>query len=248
MSSLDLNADLGEGMTNDEALLAIVSSASVACGGHAGNAEIMEHTLRAAKQGGVRTGAHPGFVDRENFGRVVLDLPVKTIAAQVIEQVQAIGVIAEKVGQKIAYVKLHGALYNRASGDYEFARTIFAALKELDPALAILALDNSAQLRAARDLGLKTIAEAFADRAYDGQGLLVSRKIEGSVFSDPAQAVAQALGIARDQAITAIDGTLLKSNAKSICLHGDNAAALKIARSIRDALAAAGIAISAAPV
>ncbi len=245
MNSIDLNADLGEGAAFDEQLLGIVSSASIACGGHAGSAEIMERTLLGAKRAGVRTGAHPGFIDRENFGRKRLDLPAKTIAAQVIEQLESISEISGKVGQPISYVKLHGALYNWASEDEELAHTIFEAVKAFNPSLAILALDGSKQLKAAEGLRLKTIPEAFADRAYDADGLLVSRSRAGAVFSDPAQAVAQALGIARDQQIIAIDGALLPSGAKSICLHGDNEAALIIARAIRGALGEAGIAIRA---
>ncbi|HHG89549.1 MAG TPA: LamB/YcsF family protein [Devosia sp.] len=248
MTSIDLNADLGEGAAFDAELLEIVSSASIACGGHAGSAEIMGRTLLGAKRAGVRTGAHPGFVDPENFGRKRLDLPADAIAVQVVEQLEAMAAIAEKAGQPISYVKLHGALYNWASEDYALAHTIFEAVKAFKPSMAILALDGSKQLKAAEGLGLKTIPEAFADRAYDASGLLVPRSLPGSVFSDPAQAVAQALGIASDRQITAIDGGVLKSKAKSICLHGDNEAALKIARAIRDALGEAGVAISAAPV
>jgi 5-oxoprolinase (ATP-hydrolysing) subunit A len=247
MSSIDLNADLGEGMEFDAALLAIVSSASIACGAHVGNAQIMAKTLLAAKAAGVRTGAHPGFVDPEHFGRVELDLPDKLVANQVVTQVREIRQIAQQIGQPISYVKLHGALYNKASRNYSLAHAIFSALREQAPDLAILALDGSKQLKAARDLGLATIPEAFADRAYGADGLLVSRARTGAVFSDPDQAVAQARSIAGEGQITAIDGTSLTSNAKSICLHGDNQAALKIARSIRDALGEAGIAISAGP-
>ncbi len=244
MNSIDLNADLGEGAAFDEQLLGIVSSASVACGGHAGSAKLMERTLLAAKTAGVRTGAHPGFVDPDSFGRKRLDLPAETIAAQVVTQLQSITAIAEKVGQPISYVKLHGALYNWASEDYALAHTIFEAVKSFNPSLAILALDGSKQLKAAEGLGLKTIPEAFADRAYDADGLLVSRSRAGAVYSEPALAVAQALGIARDRQIIAIDGAALPSGAKSICLHGDNESALKIAHSIREALGEAGVAIS----
>ncbi len=244
MISIDLNADLGEGAAFDEQLLGIVSSASVACGSYAGSAEIMERTLLGAKKAGVRTGAHPGFVDPENFGRKRLDLPPETIAAQVVAQLQSITAIAENVRQPISYVKLHGALYNWASEDYALAHALFGAVKSFNPSLAILALDGSRQLKAANDLGLKTIPEAFADRAYDADGLLVSRALPGAVLSEPAQAVAQALGIARDKKITSIEGKTLASNATSICLHGDNEAALTIARAICDALGKAEIAIS----
>lgn len=240
---IDLNADLGEGAGHDRALMQIISSASVACGAHAGSPKIMAETLIEAKRAGVTTGAHPGFVDRENFGRNRLDIPVEAVAGQVVVQLNTITDIARKVGQKISYVKLHGALYNWASADFDVAMTLFKTVKKFDPTLCILALDNSAQLRVARELGLKTISEAFVDRAYDKDGLLVSRGVPGAVFDQPEKALQQALGITKNSAIRAIDGTKLSCNAQSLCLHGDNKAALELARAVRDGLQEAGIEI-----
>lgn len=246
LGAIDLNADIGEGKAFDAELLKIVSSASVACGGHAGDEYIMAATLECAKKHRVITGAHPGFEDKENFGRKQLDLPAGLIAEQVVEQVARIVKIGKKTGQKISYVKLHGALYNLASRDYSYARTIFEALKNYDTGLAVLALDGSQQLRAASDLGFKTIAEAFADRAYDANGLLLSRAEKGAVLETEDDAVKQALLIAVERKIIAVDGVEINSGATSLCLHGDNIAALKLAQAIKNALKKARIKISAA--
>ncbi len=245
MISIDLNADIGEGMGFDKELLEIISSASIACGGHAGDDETMATTLTAAKKANVVTGAHPGFEDRKNFGRKQLDISAIQMGEIIVEQIKNICTIADEVGQKISYVKLHGALYNLASKDFAYAKTIFGAIKKFDANLAILAMDNSAQLTAAKELGFKTIAEAFADRAYQKNGLLVSRKIDGAVFDQAQLAVDQVLSIAQNNKIISHDGFEISSNATSICLHGDNKAALKLARAIKRALEDAGIKIAA---
>ncbi len=245
MISIDLNADLGEGMAFDKQLLQIVSSASIACGGHAGNEEIMEKTLRRAAEAGVVTGAHPGFVDPENFGRRKLDLPPDIIAEQVVRQLQVISEIGNQVGQPISYLKLHGALYNMASEQFELAFIIFTALKRFNPELAIMALAGSAQLRAAKELGLKTISEGFADRAYSADGLLVARSNEGSLYCNPAIAVNQAVMLARDNRVIAVNRASIVCEVQSVCLHGDNRVALELARAVRDGLLANNIMIKA---
>jgi len=234
--SIDLNADLGEGMAFDKQLLKIVSSASVACGGHAGNEEIMKKTLNAAAEAGVVTGAHPGFADPENFGRRKLDLPGEEITRQVLEQLHTISEIGKQIGQPISYLKLHGALYNMASERFELAREIFAAVQAVDPKLAIMALAGSAQLAAAKDLGLKTISEGFADRAYSANGLLLARSNQGALYSDPAIALNQAIMLARDKQVIAMDRSRVACEVQSVCLHGDNAAALELALAVRDGL------------
>jgi len=220
MKTIDLNADLGEGMGFDLELLDIISSASIACGGHAGDDASMATTLIAAKKANVVTGAHPGFEDRKNFGRKQLDIPALDMGKIIVGQIKTICTIADEVGQKISYVKLHGALYNLASKDFAYARTIFGAIKKFDKNLAILAMDNSAQFEAAKELGFKTIPEAFADRAYQKNGLLLSRKNPGAVFDQVEMAVKQVLSIAQNQKIISHDGVELSSNASSICLHG----------------------------
>lgn len=245
MKNIDLNADLGEGQPFDLELMGIISSASIACGGHAGDDNTMAAALTGAKNAKIVTGAHPSFEDKENFGRMRLHIPTHQIVAQVERQLRNILNIAADVGQTISYVKLHGAMYNWASKDVEFARELFLAINEIDPSLKIMALDNSAQILAARSIGLETINEAFVDRAYDRDGLLVDRSIKGAVFHQAEDAVFQALSIVEQGQIISIDKRPIFSNAQSLCLHGDNAAALILARSVRDGLLTAGITIQA---
>lgn len=245
MKSIDLNADLGEGQPFDLDLMAIISSASIACGGHAGDEDTIAAALLGAKNANILSGAHPGFEDKKNFGRRRLGIPVCEIVTQVERQLRKILTIGADVGQPISYVKLHGAMYNWASQDEKFAREIFKSVKEIDSTLKIMALDNSAQIFAAHAVGLEAIQEAFVDRAYDQDGLLVDRSIKGSVFHRAEDAVFQALSIIERGEIVSIDGTLIPSKAKSLCLHGDNAAALTLARSVRDGLLDAGVTIRA---
>lgn len=246
MKQIDLNADLGEGMAFDAELLNIVSSASVACGGHAGSAETMRQTLNAAKGRGVRTGAHPGFADPEHFGRRRLDIPVSEIWAQISVQIEALVAIADDVGQAVSYVKLHGALYNMAAENLALSRVLFESIKDRFGLLPIMALDGSAQVDAALEIGLPVIREAFADRRYTGSGLLMARSEPGAVLHATGQVAAQAIGIARDGVALAPDGKEVSLNAQSICLHGDNQAALEMARAVRAELEGAGIAIGTA--
>ena len=245
LKSIDLNADLGEGQPFDLELMGIISSASIACGGHAGDIDTMAGALIAAKDAKIVTGAHPGFEDKENFGRVRLDMPIHQIVAQVERQLKTLLSISAEIGQTISYVKLHGAMYNWASKDEGFARELFIAIKDINSTLRIMALDNSAQVSAARSIGLETISEAFVDRAYDLEGFLVDRSISGAVFHQTEKAVFQALSIVERGQIISIDHTPISSNAQSLCLHGDNVAALTLARSVRDGLLAAGVTIQA---
>ncbi|AEQ51440.1 5-oxoprolinase subunit PxpA [Pelagibacterium halotolerans] len=238
---IDLNADLGEAIGDDRAMLEIVTSASIACGGHAGN----EHTMRAAVQdalaNSVRIGAHPGFEDPDNFGRRRLDLPFETIRDQVLAQIGRLITIAAEEGASVAYLKLHGALANMAAEDETLSQTIFAGVAQNHPGMAILALAASAQETAARRLGLPVIPEAYADRAYTRYGLLAARSHPGSVLEDTASIVAQCLRLAEHGEILAIDGSVFQSEARSICLHGDTPGALEHARAVRDALKSRGL-------
>lgn len=233
MRKLDLNADLGEGTGNDDALLQIVTSASIACGGHAGNAETMHAALRAAEANGVRVGAHPGFNDPEHFGRRNLDLPHNEIAEETIRQISALSVIAAEEGVPVAYVKLHGALANMAAADDALSDTVFGAIQSQFPHLAALVLEGSAQYRAALRLGIPAIAEAYADRAYTADGLLAPRTMAGAVVHDAAQVRARCQRLALDGEIVAIDGSVLRSDAVSVCLHGDTPGAIALAGQIR---------------
>ncbi|MDB5505818.1 MAG: LamB/YcsF family protein [Devosia sp.] len=245
MSTIDLNADLGEGLGSDAALLDIVSSASIACGGHAGDAATMRATLELCKARGIRAGAHPGYADKPNFGRMRLDTPLQDLLAEVTSQIAALQTIASEIGMTIAYVKLHGALANVAAEDVALATAMFAAIAERNGPLPVLALDNSAQVVGAESAGLTIIREAYADRAYTPDGMLVPRSAAGAVIQDANLVVARCLRLAQSGEIVAIDGTVLQSQARSICLHGDTPGAVALAREISAALGRAGIGIAA---
>lgn len=245
MTAIDLNADLGEGMGSDDALLDIVSSASIACGGHAGDAATIRHALKRCKARGVRAGAHPGYADPKRFGRFRLVMPLDDLLGQIRSQMFLIRFIADEVGVKLAYVKLHGALANQTAEELPFAVGVLAAIQAMDPAMAVLALDNSEQVRAARAVGMPLIREAYADRAYTADGMLLPRSEEGAVIHDIDSVIERCLRLARAGEIVAVDGTVLKSAARSICLHGDTPGAVDMAREIRDALLGEGIEIAA---
>lgn len=233
---IDLNADLGEGFGDDATMLKIVTSASIACGGHAGGAETMRETICGARANGVRIGAHPGFRDREHFGRRRLNLAPAEICAQVLDQIAILDAIGKAQGVRIGYMKLHGALANMAAEDDTLSHAIFSAVAESHPGLAILALAGSAHERAARALDLDVIAEAYADRAYTRDGLLVSRTRPGAMITDIEAVVARCVRLAERGEIEAMDGTVIKTSARSICVHGDTKGAVDIARAIRTAL------------
>lgn len=245
MTSIDLNADLGEGIGDDDAMLELVSSASIACGGHAGNAETIRHMLTLCKARGVRAGAHPSYPDTANFGRLRLVMPLDQLIGQIRSQLFLIRTIAQQLDVPIAYVKLHGALANQAAEELPLAVGVFGALQAMDPDIAVLALDASAQVRAAQAVGLKVELEAYADRAYLPNGLLVPRSDEGAVLHDAGAVAERCVRLATAGEIVAIDGTVLKLGARSICIHGDNPEALAIARAVRRALEAAGVKIAA---
>lgn len=244
MTTIDLNADLGEGMGTDEDLLGIVSSASIACGGHAGDAATIRHVLKLCKARGVRAGAHPGYVDKARFGRFRLVMPLDKLLAQIRDQIFLVRYIADEVSVPLSYVKLHGALANQTAEEMAFAVGVFAAIHAMDAKMAVLALDNSEQVRAAKAVGLPLIREAYADRAYSAEGLLVPRSAEGAVIHDTDMVIERCLRLALKGEIVAIDGTVLKSKARSICLHGDTPGAVDLAREVREALEAEGVTIA----
>ncbi len=243
MNELDLNADIGEGMAGDEALLEIVSSASIACGGHAGDDDAMREALRAAMARGVAVGAHPGFADRENFGRRRLILPPEELDAQVRGQVRRMVEIAEEEGVPVRYLKLHGALANMAAEEPAVAALCFASVTGLVTDLAILAIDDSAQVEVAETMGYRVVREAYADRGYLPNGLLVPRSEPGAVLHDPGAIAARAVRLARAGELVAVDGSVIRTGATSLCIHGDTEEAVEIARAVRAALEAEGIAI-----
>lgn len=245
MNELDLNADLGEGMPGDAALLDIVSSASIACGGHAGEETTMRLALRGAKARGVAVGAHPGFIDREHFGRRRLLLPPDELDEQVRGQVRMLVEFAEEEDVPIRYVKLHGALANMAAEEPAVAALCFASITGLVPGLAVLAIDDSAQVEVAEALGYPVVREAYADRAYQPNGLLVPRSEAGAVLHDAGAIAERAVRLARAGELVAIDGSVIRTKATSLCIHGDTDEAVAIAKAVRQALEAEGISIRA---
>lgn len=231
MPTIDLNADLGEGVGDDDALLTLVTSANVACGFHAGDAEMARRTVRGAVRGGVSVGAHPSYRDRAHFGRRPLDLSPARLADDITEQLAFLDAIASAAGGRVAYVKPHGALYNRIVADEEQAAAVVQAVVSYAPGLAVLGLPGSAFLRLAAGAGLLPVGETFADRAYRPDGTLVPRSEPGAVLHDPDAVVAQTVALAR-------------AGAASLCVHGDTPGAVVLARRVRDALVADGFVLA----
>lgn len=247
--TIDLNSDLGEGygawsMGDDPAMLEIVSSANVACGFHAGDPQSIRATVQGAAARGVAVGAHVSYPDRVGFGRRPMDVTSAELTADVIYQIGALQGIARAAGTRVAYVKPHGALYNTIATDARQADAVIAAIREIDPSLVLMGLAGTPVLSRAADAGLATVAEAFGDRAYAPDGQLVSRREAGAVLHDADAVAARMLRLATDGVIEAIDGSTLRLEAQSICVHGDSAGAVDMARRIRDALVAGGIAIA----
>ena len=246
---IDLNADLGEytgtaGVAGDDALLDIVSSASIACGAHAGDAEVMQRTVEAAAARGVSIGAHPSYPDREGFGRREMEMSPRELSAEIVSQVDALAASCAKAGTRLRYVKPHGALYNVAAREAAIARIVAEAVRRVDRTLVLLGLAGSSLVREAARAGLGVANEAFADRAYLPDGTLLSRDRAGAVLHDPVQVAARALIIARDSNVTSIDGVRLKVNADSLCIHGDNPEALALVAATRLTLENAGFTIA----
>lgn len=219
----------------------LISSANVACGAHAGNSATMHETVALALRHGVAVGAHPGYRDPERFGRVALDLPSAQLLDDLRRQIEALRAIAERAGAALAHVKAHGALYNRGERDEGTGRLIAAAVRAVDQRLVLFAPPGSAMALAAAEAGLRVAREGFVDRAYEPDGTLRSRRLEGSLHTDPAAAAAQALALVRDGGVRAYGGTFLKLQVDTLCVHGDTPGAPAIAAAVRGALRQAGI-------
>ena len=248
-SSIDLNADLGEGfgvyrVGNDAELLSLVTSANIACGFHAGDPLIMDMTVSAAVRGGVAIGAHPGYPDLLGFGRRDLAATPDEISAYVVYQVGALQAVCTARGTRLRYVKAHGALYNRGVADFAVAAAIATAVRAVDRTLVFLGLAGSALIEAAQAVGLRTASEAFADRAYARDGTLVPRSKPGAVLHDIGAAVEQGLRIAREGRVSTLDGHECEVRADSICVHGDTPRAVEVVRALRAALLDAGISVA----
>ncbi|MBU6422994.1 MAG: 5-oxoprolinase subunit PxpA [Chloroflexi bacterium] len=243
---IDLNSDLGEGAGTDEEIMPSITSANVACGAHAGDEATMRRTIALAKEHGVAIGAHPGYRDAANFGRVALELTREELLSDLRTQLEAIQAVADVAGVRLVHVKAHGALYNRGERDDAIAAVVAEAVRAFDEDLVLYAPPGSAMERAARTIGLRVAREGFADRAYEPDGTLRSRTLPASVHADPAVAARQAVSIARDRRVTASDGSTLVLEVDTLCIHGDTPGAAAIARAVRAALAFAGIDVRAA--
>lgn len=243
---IDLNADLGEGygpwvMGEDASMLDCVTSANIACGGHAGDPETMFRTLRLAAERGVNVGAHPGYADREGFGRRVIPMQVGEVARMVAAQVGALMALARLAGTAVRYVKPHGALGNLAAADSAVAKAIAEAVQAIDPTLAVLAISGTQLEQAARAQGLTVCAEIFADRAYLPSGQLVPRSQPGAVLHDATEAVDRLIGYLKSGRMPVVGAEPIALRADSICVHGDNAESLAMARLVRARLEAEGV-------
>jgi UPF0271 protein len=226
---IDLNADVGEGCGQDAQLMRCITSANVACGLHAGDSAVMRDTVLLAREHGVAVGAHPGFADREHFGRRDLQLPPREIEDLVARQIDALSTIAAHAGMRLQHVKPHGALFNIAVRDRRVADAIARAVAAADPSLILFGLPQSELVAAGSGAGLRTAREAFADRAYRADGTLVPRTEPGAVIDDPADVLDRVIGMARDP------------NVDTICVHGDTPGAADLAARIRQTLEAANI-------
>lgn len=247
---VDLNADVGESvgpwpMGDDERLIPLVTSVNVACGMHAGDPLTIDRTIRTAIANGVAVGAHPGYPDLVGFGRRDLDMAPDELEASLVYQIGAVAAFARSAGTPLRHVKPHGALYNLAAREPSVAATIARAVARVSGDLVLVGLAGSHLLTAAADAGLASAAEAFADRAYEADGSLRSRRLPGAVLASPALAAAQALSIARDGCVTSHDGHVVAVRADTICVHGDTPAAAEFVTAIRAALADAGVTIAA---
>ena len=240
MRAVDLNCDLGEGAGHDAELMPLITSANIACGAHAGDEATMRATVELARKHGVAIGAHPGFADRENFGRSELPVTPADVHRLVLEQTRALQAVA-----RVGHVKAHGALYNMAARDAALARAVAEAVCAADPRLVLFALAGSRLVEAGRSCGLTVVSEVFADRTYQPDGSLTPRTRPDALITDENAAVAQVLRMVRDGEVRATDGTSVAIRADTICLHGDGAHPVEFARRLRRELLAAGITLKA---
>jgi UPF0271 protein len=244
---IDLNADVGEwtgddpARQTDAALMTLVTTVSIACGAHAGDADSMAATVELAARESLAIGAHPGYPDREGFGRRRLDLSTSQLRATIIDQVARLADACLARGVRLGHVKPHGALYHAAAADAALARVVAQAVRDVDRGLALFGPPGSALLVAASDAGLRPVPEGFADRAYEVDGRLRARTLPGAVHHDPSVVAEQAVAIATRHGVTVAGGGRIDVAAETICLHGDSPDVVDGARMVRDALASAGV-------
>ena len=246
MKRVDLNCDMGEVPEavydgTQESLMPFLTSVNIACGGHAGDSRTMRATIEQALRWGLAVGAHPGYPDRANFGRLELKLPPEAIADSVFEQVRTLAEVAAGCGARVMHVKPHGALYNQAATNRVLAQAIADGVTRWNRDVALVGLAGSLMLDAFRESGFRVGAEAFADRRYESDGTLRSRRFEDAVIRDPAEAAQQALRIAERGTVIACGDTEIVANAQTICIHGDTPGAAQIAAAVAQTLRQAGV-------
>lgn len=249
MLKIDLNSDLGESfgawtMGMDEEVMASITSANIACGFHAGDAEVMIKTVRGAKKMGVAVGAHPGYPDLQGFGRRNMACSADEVYAYTLYQVGAMQAVCRAQGVELQHVKPHGAMYNQAAKDAALAKAIAQAVKDADPKLILMGLANSQFENAATEVGIAYSAEAFADRGYMSDGSLVPRNKPGAFIHDPKEAATRMVKLVKEGTVETPDGEVIKLTAHSICLHGDSKEAVEMVAVIRAALESNGVAVT----
>ncbi|HTI78715.1 MAG TPA: 5-oxoprolinase subunit PxpA [Mycobacterium sp.] len=250
MGTVDLNADLGEGfgmweLGDDNAMLDVVTSANVACGFHAGDPALLLRTCRAAAERDVRIGAQVSYRDLAGFGRRFIDVHPTELTAEIIYQIGALQAIAQAAGSAVSYVKPHGALYNAIVTNHDQARAVAKAVHAVDPGLPVLGLSGSAFFAAAQEVGLRTVPEAFADRAYRSDGQLLSRRLPNAVLHDVNEIADRVASMVTTGRVTAVDGSTIPVTVESVCVHGDSPGAVQIANAVRDRLVADGVELNA---
>ena len=250
MAQVDLNCDLGESFGAytiglDEQVIPHVTSANIACGAHAGDPSVMRNTVRCAHAAGVAIGAHPGYPDIMGFGRRALAMSPHDVYASILYQVGALAAFAKAEGAQLHHVKPHGALYNAAAKDATLAQAIAQAVKDFDDQLILVGLAGSESITAAQNVGLRTASEFFADRAYQENSALVPRTLKGAVITDKQKAIERTLRAVKEGVVESETGTVIPIVADTICIHGDNPAAVAFAAEIHAALEAAGVTVRA---
>lgn len=241
MFRVDLNSDLGESFGRytlgmDDKIIPLITSANVACGYHASDPVVMEKTIAMAKEAGIRVGAHPGFPDLMGFGRRNMNVSPAEAKAYTLYQLGALDGFCRAAGVKLQHVKPHGALYNMAAKDYKLAEAICEAIQSFDKNLIVLALSGGELARAAKDMGLRTALEVFADRGYEEDGTLVDRRKEGAMITDEQEAIDRVIRMVKEKKVTAVTGRDIPIQADSVCVHGDGVKALAFVEKIRAAL------------
>jgi UPF0271 protein len=248
--NIDLNADFGEGygvytFGHDDSLMPHITSANIACGFHAGDPTVMQRTVAFAKAHGVSLGAHPGYRDREGFGRRIVRMSDSELENMILYQLGALSAFVHAQGGTLKHVKLHGALYTLASQDMPTAKAIARAVTRFDSKLILVGLAQSALVNAAHEFGLRAAREGFVDRAYKKDGSLMPRTASGALVASPARAVQVAMQIVREGTVRAIDGSLMPLEVDTLCVHSDAPNAVEIAKALHEALKAEGVQVQA---